>query len=445
MSTQLLEKLVADKKNLEHILDHLQEGIIGHDRERRILYFNRMAEEITGYSKEEVIGRDCHDAFGGAFCGKQCSFIEGVPDSLTNVSYPLNIVTKQGEPKQVEMSVACLADEGGGLVGILATIRDITSLVGLRLWSEESPQFAGLVGRDPKMVQVFRQIQAAAENHYPVLITGETGTGKELVAAAIHNLSRRSDAPFVPVNCGGLPEGVVESELFGHVKGAFTGAIRDKKGRFELAHKGTIFLDEVAELSKKVQVKLLRVLEMGTFERVGSETTTAVDVRLSSATHRNLKREIEKKSFREDLYYRIKVVPIHLPPLRERKDDIPLILEHFREQARKQDQKVPWFSLRALEVMIKYSWPGNVRELQNAFYYVLANFKGAVVGPEDLPQELRSSKPQRGAPRKLNLEAVKVALERSGGNKVKAARTLGIARATLYRFLMSHKTYMSQI
>lgn len=445
MSTQWIEKLVADKKNLEHILDHLQEGIIGHDRERRILYFNRMAEEITGYSKEEVIGRDCHDAFGGAFCGKQCSFIEGVPDSLTNVSYPLNIVTKQGEPKQIEMSVACLADEGGGLVGIIATIRDITILVGLRLWPEESPQFAGLVGRDPKMVQVFRQIQAAAENHYPVLVTGETGTGKELVAAAIHNMSKRSGAPFIPVNCGALSEGVVESELFGHVKGAFSGAIRDKKGRFELAQKGTIFLDEVAEFSKNVQVKLLRVLENGTFERVGSEKTTAVDVRVISATHRNLKREIGKKNFREDLYYRIKVVPIHLPPLRERKDDIPLLLEHFQEQARKQGQRVGRFSRPALEVMMRYSWAGNVRELQNAVYHALARCRGMMAGPEDLPQELRSSTPQRGAPRKLNLEAVKVALERSGGNKVKAARTLGIARATLYRFLMSHKTYMSQI
>ncbi|MBM4287591.1 MAG: PAS domain S-box protein [Deltaproteobacteria bacterium] len=444
MSNQLQEKLVADKKNLEHILDHLQEGIIGHDRERRIIYFNRVAEEITGYAKDEVIGRDCHEAFGGALCGKQCSFFGGVPDSLANQCYPLNIVTKQGEPKQVEISVVGMTDELGRVVGILAIIRDITSMVGFKLWPEEFPQFGGLVGRNPKMIQVFRQIQAAAENHYPVLITGETGTGKELVAAAIHNMSKRSKGPFIAVNCGALPEGVVESELFGHVKGAFSGAIRDKKGRFELAQKGTIFLDEVAEFSKNVQVKLLRVLENGTFERVGSEKTTAVDVRVISATHRNLKREIEKKNFREDLFYRIKVVPIHLPPLRERKDDIPLLLEYFQEQARKQGQKVARFSNAALEVMMRYSWPGNVRELQHAAYHALAKGRGRAAGPEDLPQELRSSTSQRGAPRKLNLEAVQVALKRSGGNKVKAARTLGIARATLYRFLMSHKAKLSQ-
>lgn len=261
MSTRLLEKLVADKKNLEHILDHLKEGVIGHDRTRKILYFNRVAEEITGYSKEEVIGQDCHEAFGGAFCGKQCSFFKGVPDSLTSACYPLNIVSKQGEPKQVEISVVGIRDDKERLIRILATVRDITSLSGLKLWPGELTGFAGLVGRDPQMVQIFRQIQQAAGNHYPVLITGETGTGKELVAAAIHNLSRRSDSPFVPVNCGALPEGVVESELFGHVKGAFSGAIRNKKGRFELAQEGTIFLDEVAELSKNVQVKLLRVLE----------------------------------------------------------------------------------------------------------------------------------------------------------------------------------------
>jgi PAS domain S-box-containing protein len=443
MQTLILEKLAADKKDLELILDNLREGIIGHDPERRILYFNRAAEEITGYSREEVLGKDCHQAFGGPFCGKQCSFCGQAPDSWTTACYPLNIMTRQGEPKQVEMTVVGMTDARGGLVGVLAAFRDVTSLVGLKLWTEESIGFAGIVGRDPKMIQVFRQIQESAQNDYPVLITGETGTGKELVAAAIHSESRRSAGPFVPVNCGALPEGVVESELFGHVKGAFSGAIRDKKGRFELAHGGTIFLDEVAELAKHIQVKLLRVLEQGTFERVGGESTVTVDVRVVSATNRDLKRAVEKKDFREDLYYRINVVPIQLPPLKERRPDIPLLVEHFLEQANKPGQKRARFSPEALAAMMRYPWPGNVRELQNAIHYALARCPGTVARPGDLPQELRSPSPTRGPARKLNLEAVRAALEQCGGNKVKAARLLGVGRATLYRFLMSQETPLS--
>ena len=229
-------KFVVDLKNLESLLDRLQEGIIGHDKNRRIFFFNRAAAALTGFTKEEVLGRDCHEVFGGPLCGKQCSFCRGAPDSWTELNYPLNIVTRRGEPKQVEMSVVGLKDENGGFAGVLAAVKDITSLVGLKLWTGVVAGFAGIVGRDPQMIQIFQQIRQLAENDYPVLITGETGTGKELVAAAIHSESRRGRGPFVPVNCGALPEGVVESELFGHVKGAFSGALRDKKGRFELAH-----------------------------------------------------------------------------------------------------------------------------------------------------------------------------------------------------------------
>ena len=292
-----LENFPKDQKHLEQILDYLPDGIICHDRERRILCFNRAAEALTGYAREEVLGRDCHEAFGRPFCGTQCSFCGGAPDAWTKLNYPLNIVTKTGEPKQVQMAVVGMTDEAGRLVGVLATVRDITSLAGLKLWTGESTGFAGIVGRDPKMVQVYRQIQKVAVHDYPVLITGETGTGKELVATAIHSESRVHRGPFVPVNCGALPEGVVESELFGHVKGAFSGAVRDKKGRFELAHGGTIFLDEVAELPKNLQVKLLRVVEDHTFMRVGGEKPVTVDVRVLSATNRDLKREVEKQHF----------------------------------------------------------------------------------------------------------------------------------------------------
>jgi PAS domain S-box-containing protein len=431
-----LENLLADKMNLERILDSLMEGIIAHDKERRILFFNRAAEKITGYDRAEVLGRDCHDAFGSPFCGGRCSFCGEPPNSWTNVNYPLNLVSKEGSSRRIEMSVTGMTDENGCFTGVLAAFRDVTDLIGLQIRLGQITSFAGIIGQDHQMLQIFEQIRELATNDYPVYLTGETGTGKELVAAAIHNESRRGGGPFVPINCGALPEGVLESELFGHVKGAFSGAIRDKKGRFELADGGTIFLDEVVDLTKSMQVKLLRVLQEGTFERVGGEETVSVDVRVISAANRDLKREVEKKNFREDLYYRLNVVPIELPPLRARKNDIPLLAEEFLRQASEQGQKTAGLSKKALSMMMDYLWPGNVRELQNALHHALVKCKGRLIRPEDLPMELQSRRSSRRGPtRKLNPEMVQAALDRTGGNKAKAARHLGVGRATLYRFL----------
>ena len=431
-----LEDLLADKKNLERILDSLMEGIIAHDKERRILFFNRAAEKITGYDRAEILGRDCHDAFGSPFCGGRCSFCGEPPNSWTNIDYPVNIATKDGDSRRIEMSVAGMTDESGCFTGVLAAFRDVTDLIGLQIRLGQITSFAGIIGQDHKMLQVFEQIRELATNDYPVYLTGETGTGKELVAAAIHNESRRGGGPFVPINCGALPEGVLESELFGHVKGAFSGAIRDKKGRFELADGGTIFLDEVVDLTKSMQAKLLRVLQEGTFERVGGEKTASTDVRVISAANRDLKREVERKNFRDDLYYRLNVVPIELPPLRQRKNDIPLLAEEFLKQAGEQGQKTAGLSKKALSIMMDYLWPGNVRELQNALHYALVKCKGRLIRPEDLPMELKIGRSSRRGPtRKLNPEMVKAALDLTGGNKAKAARHLGVGRATLYRFL----------
>lgn len=434
MDSRLVD-LLADKKNLERILDSLMEGIIAHDKERRILFFNRAAEKITGYDRAEILGRDCHDAFGSPFCGGRCSFCGEPPNSWTNIDYPVNIATKDGESRRIEMSVAGMTDETGCFTGVLAAFRDVTDLIGLQIRLGQITSFAGIIGQDHKMLQVFEQIRELATNDYPVYLKGETGTGKEMVAAAIHNESQRGGGPFVPINCGALPEGVLESELFGHVKGAFSGAIRDKKGRFELADGGTIFLDEVADLTKSMQVKLLRVLQEWTFERVGGEKTVSVDVRVISAANRDLKREVERKNFRDDLYYRLNVVPIELPPLRERKNDIPLLAEEFLRQASEQGQKTAGLSKKALSIMMDYLWPGNVRELQNALHYALVKCKGRLIRAEDLPLELEAGRSRRGPTRKLNQEMVKAALDRTGGNKAKAARHLGVGRATLYRFL----------
>jgi transcriptional regulator with GAF, ATPase, and Fis domain len=336
------------------------------------------------------------------------------------------------------MRVTGMNDREESFVGVIASFRDVTDLTGLRLRVGDLKGFAGIIGRDPKMLRIYRRIRDLCTNDYPVCITGDTGTGKELVAAAIHNESRRGGGPFVPVNCAALPEGILESELFGHVKGAFTGAVRDKKGRFELAHGGTLFLDEIAELPRFVQAKLLRVLQENRFEKVGGEKTLTVNVRLICATNRDLKREMEKGRFREDLYYRINVVPIKVPPLRKRKNDIALLVDHFLEKALEEGQETSGFSEDALAVMKNYPWPGNVRELQSAIRFALVRSRGRTIRPSDLPMELqqwRSTQKSRGPTRKLDPESVQTALTGSGGNKAKAARLLGVGRATLYRFL----------
>jgi sigma-54 dependent transcriptional regulator, acetoin dehydrogenase operon transcriptional activator AcoR len=433
-----LESLLADKRNLEQILDNLMEGIIAHDKNRRIFFFNRAAEVITGFRKEDVVGRDCHEVLGGPFCGSRCSFCGEAPNAVTHTSYPLNILTRSGEPRRLEMSVTGMTDERGCFVGVLAAFRDLTDLIGLKTRLGELTSFSGIIGRDQKMLSIFEQIRDLATNDFPVHIHGETGTGKELVAAAIHHESYRSGGPFVPVNCGALPEGLLESELFGHVRGAFSGAIRDKKGRFELAHGGTIFLDEVSELPRPMQVKLLRVLQESTFERVGGEKTVTVDVRVISASNRDLKREMEKEHFREDLYYRLNVVPVRLPPLRERKNDIPLLTARFLEEAAGRGQGSRGLSKEALAAMMDYSWPGNVRELRNALHFSLVTSKGGMIYPDNLPLELRKeafpgAKP--GPSKKLEEGSVIAALKQAGGNKSKAAKQLGVGRATLYRFL----------
>ncbi len=441
MSDPSFDGILADKKNLEHILDNLMEGIISHDMNRRILFFNRAAENITGYSREELLGKDCHEVFGSPFCGQRCSFCGEVPDSLEQKTYPLNILTRKGEPRRIEMSVTAMTDEDGRFVGVLAAFRDLTDLFGLKIRLGEITSLGGIIGQDHRMLQLFEQIRDLATNDFPVHISGETGTGKELVAMAIHHESHRGGGPFVPVNCGALPEGLIESELFGHVKGAFTGAIRDKKGRFELADKGSIFLDEVSELPKPTQVKLLRVLQEGTFTRVGGEDMISVDVRIISATNRDLKREVESHNFREDLYYRLNVVPIRIPALRDRKNDIPLLTARFLDQAIKRGQKPAVLSKEALSVMMDYSWPGNVRELQNAVHFALVKSRGGTIYPDDLPLELcrerMACKP--GPSPKLDYDSVAGALRQSGGNKAKAARLLGVGRATLYRFLETYR------
>ena len=453
---------ILDSDNLNLVLDNLKLGIIAHTPERIITVFNKEAERITGYSKKEVIGKDCHIVFESPFCGGKCSFCDGIPDfSSGSKEYPLNIVTKEGSARQLEMTVAGIISHDNIFKGVLASFRDVTETFNLSLKAENISSFAGIIGKDKIMQDIFRQIRDVALYNYPVHVSGDTGTGKERVAYAIHDISAYGNGAFVPVNCGAIPEGIVESELFGHVKGAFSGAIKERKGRFELAHKGTLFLDEVADLPLKTQVKLLRFLQEGSFEKVGGEKKVSVDVRIISAANKNLKEEVTAGRFREDLFYRLNVIPIHLPPLRLRKNDIPLLAAHFLKEAEQESPNiVPQLAHDALDIMLDYHWPGNVRELKNAIQFSVVRSRGTQILPSDLPMEIiqgrdlnlrLSDRPRAqqiiSAKGKLDIESVKAAIKKTGGNKSKAARVLGVGRATLYRFLAQNeetKNYVDQ-
>ncbi len=443
-----LDAFLHARGQAESVLEHLDEGIIAHDIKRKIVYFNKAAEQITGYSRDEVLGRDCHHVFPGKFCGHSCHFCDDSQVGLEHeVRYDLTFRAKDGASKRLEVSVLPMKDELRRLVGVVASFRDYTKEYEVLKHRRVEDGFEGIVGRHPKMRELFYAIEDLAQSDVPVLIQGESGTGKELVASAIHRLGSRRDGLFVPVNCGAIPEPLLESELFGHVKGAFTGALRDKKGRFELAHKGTLFLDEVGDIPPAMQVKLLRVLQDGQIYRLGDEIPRMVDVRIVAATNKDIEEEIRKGRFREDLFYRLCVVPLSIPPLRERKSDIPLLVYHFISiEAKEVGKEEKAVSNAALQALIAYHWPGNVRELKNAIQYAMLRCKSGPIDIQHLPPHI-VSKSLRGGRKvsspgrpKAGLTVNKVlkALRDSGNRRSEAARLLGVSRATLYRFMKEH-------
>jgi PAS domain S-box-containing protein len=434
-----LRALASARNAADGILNRVTDGILAHDLDRRIFYFNKAAERITEFPQSEVINRDCHAVFPGNFCGAQCDFCDGKGVPGADQHREIKIVTRSGETRTVDAFVSPLIDAFERVTGVMVSFHDITQERRLARRVGDIHQFSGIVGRDTRMLELFDLIHDLADSNVPVFIRGESGTGKELIAAAIHNEGPRANRMFVPVNCGALPESLLESELFGHVKGAFTGAFRDKKGRFELADGGTIFLDEVGDISPAMQVKLLRVLQEGTFERVGGEVTQSVNVRVISASNKDIEDEIHAGRFREDLYYRLNVVPVHIAPLRERRTDIPLLVDYILARALKDIGRTGvTVAPEALDAMLTYDWPGNVRELQNWIQFALVKCRGPAIRPEHLPprpanqERSRPWPPPRG---KLSADAVREALRQSGGSKVAAARLLAVSRATLYRFL----------
>ncbi len=446
---------------LREVFEGVSAGVVALDKQRRIRLTNAVLEAAVGLPREAALARRSSEvlqAIGGETDHRRCD--EGDPclachvDDLAlealirNQSQSRVAGIKVGAgsvPRVIELKTQAAPFKCGGDDLVLVLIEDLERLSAFRRWLDEGGM-GRMIGRDPKMLDLYEAVRQVAKIDVSVLIEGESGVGKEMVASALHELSPRRRERMVPVNCGALSPGLLESELFGHVKGAFTGAFREKKGRFELAQRGTLFLDEIGELGEDMQVKLLRVLQDGTYERVGGEKTRNADVRLVCATNRNLEREVAAGRFRADLYYRLSVVLISVPPLRQRRDDIPLLTRHFLERAAEEfGIGIPEVPPDVAELLAGFSWPGNVRQLENCLRHALVKSGGGALRLKHIPGSIRGSKKQKaswsvtGQRRKLSLETVELALRETGGNKVQAAKSLGVSRATLYRFLARHQ------
>ncbi len=432
------------------IVDTMTDGLMVVDPEGMIVAVNRATEQITGYRRDELIGSPCtilNCDMCSARLGTNNEFICDLFETRTIERRKCSLQRKDGSRVPVMKNASVLFDDEGGIQGGVETLTDLQPVVKrdrtiARLNSilKGKDSFHGIIGKSRPMQLVFELIADAAQSDAPIIIYGESGTGKELVAAAVHNLGPRSKGPLVKVNCAALSETLLESELFGHVRGAYTGAERSRKGRFELADGGDIFLDEIGDIPRSMQVKILRVVQEKEFERVGEGLPVKVDVRIISATHRNLRELMDRREFREDLFYRLNVIPIHLPALRDRLEDLPLLVERLVEENRfKTGKPIQGLTHDAMEALLAYRWPGNVRELINAVEYGFVVCRNDVIDVDHLPEAITSS--PEGSSRlvaannRSEAEVVAEAMQRAGGKKIEAARLLGISRQALWKKL----------
>jgi PAS domain S-box-containing protein len=434
---------------LAAITDSISQGIFTVDSDCRITFLNTAGREITGYDESEVLGKTCWEAFHGNLCSDSCPVEQTLAEGRPIRDLEMVIRDRWEEEVPVRVSTTILRDRKGNFLGAVETFQDLREIKRLTKALERRYRFENIVGHHSRMEEIFELIHIAAESDVRVLVQGESGTGKELIAKAIHYNSDRKDGPFTKVVCGAMPESLLESELFGHVKGAFTGAHRDKRGRLELAHGGTVFLDEVADISLTAQVKLLRFLQEQEFEPLGGTTTKKVDARVIAATNKDLEACVATGLFREDLYYRLNVFAIPVPPLRERKEDIPLLVSHILDQLNaRQPKGVLELSSSTLNLLMNYDWPGNVRELENAIEHAFVCTKGDIILSDALPSYLR----QRPIPAEERAEGtmdrwlgnrerdlILSSLEESNWHLVEASKRLGISRTTLWRKMKKHK------
>ena len=435
----------CNPKFLMNVFESILDAIIIMNPDGNIIYFNDAAEKITGYSREEVLGQPC-TILDTDTCviltesGRQrcCSLFE---DGTPIYEKKCRIRAKSGKTVYLLKNAVLLKNDKGEIIGAVESMTDVTSLYMKELELEELKHelrqhywFMGLLGNSAPMHKLFDRIRNAATSDAPVLIYGESGTGKELVASAIHKLSNRNKGPFIKMNCASLSEHLMESELFGHKRGSFTGAISDRKGRFEAADTGSIFLDEIGDMPQSMQAKLLRVLEEKIIERVGEHKPIKVDIRLISATHQDLNDLIKAGRFRHDLMYRVNSIIIHMPPLRERTDDIPLIVTHYLKKISiTNDKAIRRVSAPALEILKNYSWPGNVRQLINALEHAAVTSSSDAIDVADLPDYVFGN--DAAVKNELQAEQDKIqdALTMHKGNRTLAAKHLGISRVTLWK------------
>jgi PAS domain S-box-containing protein len=422
------------------ILDSINEGVITVDTDMVVTAINRAAAKITGFSRDEAIGRPCCEVFRSPECSSTCPVRDVMDTGEPASDIEVEILSKDNTKVPVSFNAAVLYNELGKIVGAVKTFRDHSLIAQLKQEIQHKYTFHGLVSRNSAMQGLFETLPDIAVSEATVLIHGESGTGKELVAQAIHNLSPRSSGPLVVVNCGALPEHLLEAEIFGAKRGAYTGAIENRLGRLDMAQGGTLFLDEIGDLPLSLQVKLLRVLENKEYQSLGSQHPKRADVRFITATHRNLAEMVKNGTFRSDLFYRIDVVAIDIPPLRERREDIPLLLESALSHAnQKYHKKIRGFSPKALQVLLNHTYPGNVRELINLVDQAVIMCRTGEITEQNLPHIIFTASRKDGVAMRFKKcpprEMLAEILKRHHGNRTKVAEELGVERTTLWRWM----------
>jgi transcriptional regulator with PAS, ATPase and Fis domain len=412
------------------LLDVLPVGVFTLDGEQHITWLNPAGVDLLGVARDDALGRSCAELLGCRHTGPTCSACAARNTGEVRRDFPCDV--HRGDGSRRSMLIDSVPLDGGDVAVLL---RDVTENEALRRSTRDRWTFHGLVCVSARMKDIVDQIREVAPYDSTVLVLGESGTGKELVARALHAESARSNGPFVAVNCSAYSENLLESELFGHARGSFTGADRDRLGRFEMANGGTVFLDEVGEISPKMQVKLLRVLQEREIERVGENRARSIDVRVVAATNRDLQRAVREGRFRDDLYYRLNVYSLRLPPLRERKEDIPALADHFRERfALRAGKNVAGYCDEVMNTFLGHSWPGNVRELENVVESAVVRARGDRVLPRELPDNFRAEALPATSPE----DRIRAALARAAGCVSRAARLMGVHRTTLWRQMREH-------
>jgi len=428
------------------IIDSINEGVFTVDMNWTITAFNRAAEKITQVSRKEALGRQCCDVFRASICENACVLRRTISSGRPVLNATAHIVNQRGERIPIRISTALLKNESGQTIGGVETFQDLSPIEKLQKELKSRYTFEDIVGRSAVMMKLFDILPQISESSSTVLIEGASGTGKELFARAIHSLSPRKNKPFIAVNCAALPDTLLESELFGHKAGAFTDARRDKPGRFALANGGTVFLDEIGDISPAMQIRLLRVLQERVIEPLGSVQPVKTDVRVVAATNRDLKKLVQEGNFRDDLYYRIRVISLKLPGLDQRREDIPLLVEHLIAKFNSiQGKDIEGVSEEVMAQLMEYEYPGNVRELENIIEQAFVLCRGRLIELHHLPAELRpASASGYGGSNTMSLRSmekllISEALRRHKGSRNKAARQLGINPSTLYRKLKAFK------